>query len=196
MPQLFTICLLTVVLFLPNLFMANLGARAQEIVHAVSGTLKSIDEAANTITIKTDDGTGGFFRVLPNSHVSLDFDDKVRKDSTPADSFTKTGARVLVYYYGGAWEVQRTAVALRDLGSGPFEQDTGSVVGFDKHRRLLKIKGQSGNDKSFHIADKAVAETPLGAVDADDYHPDKGDQVRVIAEGTDGDMTALYIRAK
>ena len=176
------------------LSVSTLAARSQKIVHAVSGTVTSIDKAASTITIKPDDGTNGFFRVLSDSHVSLDFDNKVRKESTPAESFNKADARVVVLYYGGAWGVQRTAVALRDLGPGPFEQDNGAVIDFGKHR--LKIKTSSGSEKTFHIDDKAVAETSLGAVMADHYDPEQGDQVRVIAEGTDGNMTALYIRAK
>jgi hypothetical protein len=174
------------------------AARAQEVVHAVSGTVSSINKPANTITIKTDDGSEGLFKIS-TKHVSLDFDDKIRNEATPADSLTKTGACVIVYYFGGGFGTlnERTVVALHDLGPGPFEQDNGTVVNYEKHHRLLKIKTNSGTEKVFHIGDKAVAETALGAVEADKYDPEAGDQVRVIAEkGANGSMTATYLRAK
>ena len=38
-------------------FLATLAATAQEVVHALIGTVSSINPAAKTITVKTDDGS-------------------------------------------------------------------------------------------------------------------------------------------
>ena len=180
-------------LFIGFFSLASFAARAQIVVHSVSGTVSSIDKAANTITVDTADGSEGLFNVLTKPHVSLDFDNKIRNEAIPADSFTKTGAHVVVYYFGGGFGGERNAVALRDLGPGPLEQDEGTVVRFQKHQRLLSIKTSSG-EKTFHVNSQSVAETDIGPVEADKYEPEKGDQLQVIAEGSDGNMTALYIR--
>lgn len=173
--------------------LASFAARAQIVVHSVFGTVSSIDKAANTITVDTADGSEGLFKVVTKPHVSLDFDNKIRNEATPADSFSKTGAHVVVYYFGGGFGGERSAIALRDLGPGPLEQDDGTLIRFQKHQRLLSIKTNSG-EKTFHVSSQTVAETDVGPVEADKYEPEKGDQLRVIAEGSDGNVTALYIR--
>ena len=81
--------------------LAAFAANAQEVVHALAGTVSSINPTEQTITIKTDDGSEGLFKDLMKSNVSFDFDRNVRAGSIPASSFTKKGAHVIVYYFGG-----------------------------------------------------------------------------------------------
>src|ERR1700752_801818 len=121
----------------------NCVADAQEGVHAISGGVTSIDPAKKTIDINTVDGSQDFFKDLANSGTSLDFDKAIRKDSTAADEFTKVGASVIVFYFGEG--SQQTAVALRDLGKGPLQRDTGTIVGFNRHGHVLTIKDSTGN---------------------------------------------------
>ncbi len=168
-------------------------ANAQEVVHALAGIVSSINPTAKTISISTDDGSGGFFKDLVNSNVSLDFDKTIRADSTPVDAFTKKGAHVIVYYFGDG-DV-RTAVALRDLGGGPLQKISGSVYKFNKHEHLLIMKDAAGTSESFHIDPKTVAETAVGAVEGGKFDPKTGDHVRVTAPLADGTQDALFIRA-
>lgn len=108
----------------------------------------------------------------------------------PARNSAKTGTgpvatdaahKVIVYYFGGGLgqSSDRTVVALQNMGAGPIEKDTGTVVKFNKH--ALTIKTGSGAEENFQIGDTAVAETATGAVRAEKFDPEKGKQVRVIA---------------
>jgi len=160
----------------------------------MSGTVSSIDPAAKTIEIDTDDGSEGVFQVLTKSNVSFDFNKDLRADATPADSFTKKGDEVIVFYFGGSY-LPRTAIALQDLGPGPLEKKSGTVVKFDKHGHLVTIMTPSGAKEPFHIEAKTVAETSVGAVPASKFDPEKGDQIQVIATTANGNNTALFIHA-
>jgi hypothetical protein len=170
---------------------ANCAAHSQEVVHAVSGVVTSIDPAQKTININTVDGSQDLFKDLSNSGKSLDFDKSIREESTPADGFTKVGANVIVFYYGEG--LQQTAVAVRDLGKGPLQRDIGTIAGF--HHHLLTIKDSKGNSLSFLVGPKTVVESAMGAVDGSRFSPEKGDQVRVTVAATDG-KDALFIRAQ
>jgi hypothetical protein len=174
---------------------ASLVVNAQEVVHALSGTVSAINPTAKTIVIKTNDDSFGLFKELTKSNVSLLFDKDIRSRSTPADAFKDNGAQVIVYYFGGGFGTlsQRTAVALQNLGAGPLETETGTVVKCNKH--TLIIKTDSGSEETFQIGDTAVAETAIGAASADRFDPEKGDQVRVIASTDNGTKTLLFVRS-
>ena len=117
--------------------LAAFVANAQEVVHALAGTVTYINPTNKTIIINTDDGSEPLFKDMTASNASLDFAKDLRADSTPADTFTKKGAHVIVYYFGDGDE--RTAVALQDLGGGPLKKISGSVSKFNKHEHLLTI---------------------------------------------------------
>jgi len=104
----------------------SVAATAQEVVHALTGTVTSIDAAAKTIAIYTDNRSEGFFKDMTNSNTPIEFDKDIRAHATTVDSFKMKNAYVIVFYFGGG-DV-RTAVALRSLGAGPFSKDTGTVV--------------------------------------------------------------------
>jgi hypothetical protein len=169
------------------------AATAQEVVHALTGTVRSIDPASKTITIFTDNGSEGLFKDLTNPKLKVDFDKKLRTDTSNIDTFEGAGAYVIVFYFGDG-DV-RTAVAVRNLGSGPFTNDIGTVVRLDGREHLLSIKTKSGVVKSFKIAADTVAETDLGVVNGIKYQPEKDDQVRVVASTVNGASTALFVRA-
>ena len=128
-------------------FLATFAATAQEVVHALCGTIRSINSNAKTITVGTADGTVRIFKESTNSNVSIDFDKKIRAEATAADAFTKSGVRVIVYYFGEG-DVQ-TAVALQDLGTEPLEERSGTVVKFDWHEHVLTLRNNSGVEEDF-----------------------------------------------
>ena len=104
-------------------FLSAIAANAQQVVHALAGTVTNINPTNKTIIINTDDGSEGLFKETTMSNVSLDFAKDLRADSIPADSFTKKGTHVIVYYFGDSDE--RTAIALQDLGGGPLKKISG-----------------------------------------------------------------------
>jgi len=166
-------------------------AFAQQRVHAVSGTVTSINPKIGMIEINTDDGSSGHFKWMKHEGISIDFDKDVKAESTDADKFTATGVHVIVYFFGDG-EV-RTAVALRVLGNGPFENDKGTVVKVNRHDHLIIIKTGSGADQSFRIDPKTVADTTTGVVEGYKLDFDKGDAVQVTATPAGADKTALLI---
>ena len=166
-------------------------AIAQERVHAVSGTVTSINPKIGMIEIDTDNGSSGHFKWMKNQGISIDFDKDVKAEATDADKFTATGAHVIVYFVGDG-EV-RTAVALHVLGNGPFESDKGIVVKVNRHDHLITIKTGSGADESFRIDPKTVADTTTGVVVGFKLDFDKGQPVQVTATPSGTDKTALLI---
>jgi hypothetical protein len=166
-------------------------ATAQQVVHALTGTVSSIDSVSKTISIYQDNGTQGEFSDATASKPRLAIDKKVSLDTTAADAFKKTGAYVVVLYYGGDHE--RTAVALKNLGSGPFTSATGTVVKFDgKHS--ISVEDSSGSTEVFKITPDTIGEGYLGAVDGLKFQAQKGDKVRVVASKDDSGLTALFVR--
>ena len=133
-------------------------------------------------------------KTLTKSNIPLEFDKDLRAQATSADSFNTKGTHVIVYYFGEG--IQRTAVALQGLASGPLKRTIGTVVKFDKHQRLLTVESAPGGVQSFHIDSKTVVETSVGAVEGRRFDPQKGDQVRVTAAPAQGTGTALFIYAK
>ena len=169
----------------------SLAAVAQEVVHALAGTVSSIDAAAKTITVKTDDGSEILFNDLIDSKTPIEFDPNIRRDATAASEFKSSGVRVIVYYFG--YGSIRTAVALRSLGTGPFTLASGTVVNFSNGGRTLSIKDNSGVIKTFNISSDLVVETTTGAGVKTKFQPATGDPVRGTATMVNWSATALFI---
>src|ERR1035441_3248353 len=69
----------------------SLAAVAQEVVHALAGTVSSIDAAAKKIGVKTDDGSESLFNGLIDSKTPIEFDPNIRRDATAASEFKSSG---------------------------------------------------------------------------------------------------------
>jgi hypothetical protein len=172
---------------------ASVLASAQQVVHALSGTVNNINLPSKTITVITDDGSAGTFEAMKDSKTPIEFDKTLRADATAADAFKAQGTRVIVYYFG--YSAVRTAVALRDLGPGPFTKTSGTVVEVEKGEHSFSIKDQAGAVESFKVTRSTVADTGSGAVEGLKFEPGKGDQVQVISTVGNGGATALFVNA-
>lgn len=165
-------------------------ATAQEVVHALTGTVSSIDATTNTITVFQDNGQQGLFQDMAAKH-RVSFDKRISAETTAADAFKKQGAYVIVFYYGDS--DSRTVVALKNLGAGPFSSTTGTLKKFDGHSHTLTVADSSGKEQTFKIGQQCVAEGMFGAVEGAKFDGHKGDQVRVVSGNVDGAPTALFI---
>lgn len=171
------------------LICVSIPAAAQEVVHALSGTVSAINPADNTITVFQDDGTRGvFLDKVAKKNFSLD--KRIAAETTQAESFNKQGAYVVVFYYGDA--DNHTVVALKNLGAGPFVSTTGTVKKFDSHHGLT-LEDNTGKIQTFAINGETVAEGMLGAVEGSKFDPQKGDHVRVVSSNAGGTPTALFM---
>ena len=165
---------------------------AQQIIHALTGTVSAIDPAAKTITVFQDTGSAGVYQQWTDSKTRIAFDKHVQAASTAASQFDKQGAYVIVFYFGG--DSDRTAVALKSLGAGPFQSTQGTVTHYDGRAHAITVQDESGKTQTFKIDDKTVAETMMGVTDGSGYHADKGDHVRIVSSIGEGDPIALFVR--
>jgi len=181
------VCVLVV-----SLFAFVRPATAQEIVHALTGTVSTIDPSNKTITVFQDSGSASTFKVMTSAKTRISFDEEVSKASTPAKEFEKQGSYAILFYYG--MDQNRTAVAVKGLGEGPFSSTKGQVTDWDGHSHTLVVTSQDGAKHTFKVGEETVAETYSGAVDGSDFRVEKGDRVRVVSSGKGGNRTALFVR--
>lgn len=172
----------------------SVAAPAQQVVHALTGTVSSIDNLSKTLIVFQDNGSEGQFKDMTNEKAHLAFDKKIALDATPADDFKKKGAYVIIFYYGD--NDDRTAVALKNLGAGPFASVEGALVKFDAKGHSVSVKDTSGTVQTFKITDQTIAEGYMGVVEGVKFGAQKGDQVRIVASSESGTATALFMREK
>ena len=165
---------------------------AQEIVHALCGTVSSINPAAKTITLFQDSGSPATFTVMSSSRTHIAFDKSIAGESTAAKEFQKQGSYAILFYFGT--NENRTAVALKNLGSGPFSSTTGEVIDWNGHDRKMSVRDKDGATHSFTIEPQTVAETYMGVMNGAKFDPDKGEHVRIVSSKTGGSPTALFVR--
>ena len=166
-------------------------AVAQQMIHAITGTVTAVHPKIGTIEVSTDDGSLGHFKCPTKSGPSFDFDKNIRADSIEADKFTTVGTHVIVYFFGDSDD--RTAVALRDLGTTPVLMSRGTVVKLNRKDHLLTIKNATGGEESFTLDPKTVGDTPTGVAIGLKFDFDKGAPVRVLATQANGNQSAVLI---
>ena len=189
MKRFLSMCVLgsSLVVLAPNL-------AAQEIVHALCGTVSSINSADKTITLFEDSGSPASFALMYSPDTRIAFDKKIAGEVTAAKEFQEKGAYVILFYFGN--EQNRTAVALKSLGAGPFSSTTGEVTEWDGHNHRLSVRGTDGAIHTFTIDPQTVAETYLGAVNGSKFDADKGESLRLVSSVKNGTPTVLFIRER
>lgn len=169
-------------------------ASAQMVVHAVSGMVKTIDANAKTMDVAVDNGTTSEFKLPGDAKVSLDFDNALRTDSVEPDKFAHIGDYVVVYYYG--YDDNRTAVAVKDLGTGPFQKVEGTVGAYDKHERTMTVKDDGGKSESIALDEHLVVDRGVSVDSGRGYSPHRGDHVVVTYSSSGGKNSAVFIRTR
>jgi hypothetical protein len=164
---------------------------AQEVIHALTGSVTAIDDASGSLTVLQDNGTTGQFQIKSSPKTRISFDKKIAAESTAAEAFKQKGAYVIVFYYGSD---DRTVVALKNLGAGPFTSTVGTVEKVEGHEHTLTVKDSTGVEQTFKINAQTVAEAGVGAVDGFHFQAQKGDHVRIVGATVDGSPTALFVR--
>jgi hypothetical protein len=166
-------------------------ANAQIRIHALSGTVTSINPKIQMTEINPDDGSSPHFEWIKKSDGAIDFDKSVSSDAVSADKFAIKDTHVIVYYFGEG--EKRTVVALHDLGTGPLLKSSGTVVKFNKHDHLLTITNGTGGEETYRTDAKTVGDTENGVATNNKFDFAKGIHVRVVAAQTGDSQTALLI---
>lgn len=171
----------------------SVPAKAQEVVHALTGTVSSINSAAKTITLFQDNGSQGVFNDIGSSKTHFSLDKKIAARTSAVGGFNKNGAYVIVFYFGNG--DSRTAVALKNLGAGPFTSAVGRVANFEGRAHTIAVTDAAGAVQTFRINGDTVAEGSLGVEEGLKFQVQKGDRVRVVGTTVDGSLTALFLSA-
>ncbi len=172
---------------------SGVAASAQEVIHALTGTVSVIDPDTKTISLFLDSGSEGQFNDLTNAKVPGSFDKKLRLVTTAVEESKKKGAYVIVFYFGGT--ETRSAVALRNLGAGPFTSVVGTISKFDPHARSITVQDESGAPQTFKLDETTVAEGGSGATEGIKLDARKGDRVRIVGSTSGDGLTAVFVRA-
>ena len=169
------------------------SAQAQQVVHALTGTVSSIDDQGKTLVVFQDNGSEGQFKDQTSGKSHVVINKKVALESPSPDSFKKKGAYVIVFYCGD--NADRTAVALKNMGAGPFTSVEGTVVKYEPKAHSLALQDTGGAMQTFKIAQDTVAEGYMGVVDGYKFQAQKGDHVRVVGTTDGSGATALFLRS-
>jgi hypothetical protein len=170
----------------------SVSLTAQEVVHALTGTVTAINNTAKTITVFQDSGSRAEFKQMSQSKARIALDKRIATETTAASAFEKSGAYAIVFYYGD--DSERTVAALKNLGQGPFASTIGTVKKFDGHAHVILVEDTTGKVRTIKIDPTTVAETDFGAVEGMKFQARDGDQVRVVSTNVNGTPTALFIR--
>lgn len=165
---------------------------AQEVIHALTGTISAINPASKTITVFQDNGSRSVFDDMVNRKTAIAFDKKIAAETTAATAFDKQGAYAIVFYFGDNDDL--TAVAVKGLGAGPFASVTGTVTRMDNHAHTISVQDARG-EHTFRIDGSTIAEGGMGVEPGLKFQAQRGDQVRVVSSTVDGNPTALFLRS-
>lgn len=168
------------------------AAHAQQVVHALTGTVSGADDISKTLIVFQDNGSEGQFKDMTNGKARVVIDKKIAQGTAAAEANKKKGTYVIVFYFGD--NEDRTVVALKNLGAGPFTSAEGTVTKFEAKQHSITVQDKSGTVQTFKIAENTVAEGYMGAVDGFKFQPSKGDHVRVVGTTDNGAVTALFMR--
>jgi hypothetical protein len=166
-------------------------ASAQEVIHAMTGTIRSIDAGQKTFTLFRDNGSLILFKDLTDTKVTAASEKKLLPDPTAARASDKKDAYVIVFYYGSTDPL--TAVAVQALGHGPFTATVGTVASFNEKERLIAVKDESGSVHNYKINAATIAESDFGVVGGLKFRAGKGGHIRVVGAVTSDSPTALFV---
>lgn len=169
-----------------------IGAHAQAVVHALTGTVSGSDDLSKTLMVFQDNGSESQFKDMTSGKTRVVIDKKIGLDSASLEANKKKGTYVIVFYYGD--NDDRTVVALKNLGAGPFTSAEGTVTKFEGKQHTITLLGKEGAEQTFKISENTVADGYMGAVDGYKFQASKGDHVRVVGTTENGAVMALFMR--
>ena len=154
------------------LSLVSLALADEDVVTTVHGTITKIDKTAQTVSVKTVDGTDHLFHVTEKTTVH-----GVRaSDAAAEDSWhgLKEGSEVVAHSVKHGTD--ETAVEVDKVGKGGLKKTEGTVMAIDRGGKKLVIEGADGTEHTFALTGHAAAD---GGKD--------------IAEGTEkGAKVAVY----
>jgi VCBS repeat-containing protein len=174
---------------------ATLGGRgnAQEVIHAISGTIVEANASTNYFSLESGDGSIIDFHAVEIATKPVTFDKDVRAQTIAATGQHLKGDHVLVFYYG--YDAKRNAVAIKDLGQGDIGATTSTVEEFDRRHHEITVVTSGAGPTHITLTEHTVVDTPDGVIEGNKYHPNKGERVGVVFSTAAGVRSAVFIEA-
>jgi hypothetical protein len=134
---------------------SSLTLAAQDVVHAVDGTVKKLDSTSKTVVIETKDGTEHTFHY--SSDVVVDGAQDTKKGAVDAAHGVTEGSKVVVHYttVGG----EDTVHEVDKIGDDGLKATDGTVSHIDRGAKTIAVKTADGSEETFHLTDRAAKDT-------------------------------------
>lgn len=157
---------------------------ADDVVSAVSGSVKTVDKAAKTAVVKTGDGAEHTFHFIGKtvSHGAA----ATASGTKDAFSSMKEGDEVVVHYTEkGAVD---TAREVDHIGKDGLKMSVVAVKSVDHGAKTVTVKTAQGAEETYHLTDDAARETGKGL--------DKAGKVTVYYSEEGGKKIAHFFRVE
>ena len=134
---------------------ATVAFAADDVVSAVSVTVKKVDAATKTVVVKMADGTEQTFHVA--ARATVHGGEAVGKGSADAFHALKDGNEVVVHYTVKGTE--KTAEEFDRIGKDGLHVAEGTVKGIDRGAKTITVKTADGTETTYHFTAHVTAET-------------------------------------
>ena len=128
------------------------AAYAQDLVHAVEGTVKKVDTTTKTIVVKTKDGVDHAFHFTDRTAVHATAD--VAEGTKDTFHGVKEGTDVVVHYTGKG--ADRTADEIDHVGKDGLQVGHGTITSIDRGARTMTVKTTNGAEETYRLTDHAA----------------------------------------
>jgi hypothetical protein len=163
---------------------------AEDVAHALAGTVTKVDSAAKTVAVKTAEGT----------EETLKFTDKtvmhaakgVKTGAVDTYLTGKEGTHVVVRYTGEG--AKKVAVAVDDLGKDTVKTSKGTVTHVDKAADTITVKTEDGAEDTYRVAKDASVDTVHGVVKGSEYSAKEGEKITVHYTEDAGKKIAQFVK--
>jgi hypothetical protein len=177
------LALVAILVFAPSL-------PAQEMVHAMVGTITGSDPTTGSITLQLADRSSVSFDSKPDLSTHIAFDNTLRNQSTTVNELPKGTTHLIVYYYGLSPAI---VVAVKDLGKA-IESITGTIASIDETNQSITIRPETGQLATCYLSKETTVETAYGAVDGTKYSVRNGERVSSVCTNEAGKEMAQFIQ--
>jgi len=145
-------------LLLLGCFLAVSVRAANDAVSAVHGVITKVDSMAQTITVKTKDGTEHTVHFVGKTAVhGAEATEAGAKDTMQG---LKEGSEVVAHYTEKGGE--KTAVEVDRVGKDGVKTMDGTVSNVGKDGKTVALKSADGTEHTFSVAGKDTAEAAKG----------------------------------
>jgi hypothetical protein len=166
------------------------GLNAQEILHAVTGTVTNNGHIKQSLIIQKSDQSSEVFEVGESSFAPVTLDKAFQNNTETVDKLPKGTSHVIVYYYGLSPE---TAVAVEDIGDKVL-LITGRVSHVDKKQHTIAIRADGGSESVCSVESGTAVEMSDGVKDGAKNYPSDGDRITAVCTEEAGKEAARFIK--